>query len=336
MNYYAQRLLQAIVTIWAVISFSFVLIRFLPGGPVEYIRAQLATEGGNVNTQHLARMVQEYTNVNPDRPIHLQYVDYMSATLQGDLGKSIYFTDPVADIVLSALPWTVFVMGIAMILGFAIGILSGAIMAYHETSKTDTTLTFVSAVLNSTPYYIAAVILLFSLGYLFNLFPTSGRVAANTTAGFNLPFIMGAIHHAVLPILSMAVTMAGGIALAMRGNSIRVLGNDYIRVAQLRGLKSNLIAIRYVGKNSVLPMYTQFMISIGFVFGGSVILEEIFSYSGIGYYMFKALQSRDHPLMMGTFLVLTIAVVAGLLIADLTYGKLDPRAGSGGEKRESF
>jgi peptide/nickel transport system permease protein len=148
------------------------------------------------------------------------------------------------------------------------------------------------------------------------------------TPGVNLPYIKGVLHHAALPILSQVV-ITGGIALQMRGNSIRVLGEDYLRVARLRGLSDYLIATRYVGRNAVLPIYTGLMISIGAMFGGAVVLETIFKYRGMGYYLVRAVQTRDFPLMMGAFTMIAVAVVIALLIADITYGQLDPRAGRG-------
>jgi peptide/nickel transport system permease protein len=121
----------------------------------------------------------------------------------------------------------------------------------------------------------------------------------------------------------------------MRGNSISVLGNDYLRVARMRGLSERRIATNYVAKNAILPMYTGLMISIGFMFGGSIILEEIFRYRGMGYYVFTSIGSRDYPLMMGGFITITVAVVISIFIADLTYGKLDPRVRRGDE-REAY
>ncbi|GAB6878317.1 hypothetical protein JCM17823_05910 [Halorubrum gandharaense] len=136
---------------------------------------------------------------------------------------------------------------------------------------------------------------------------------------------------AALPALSFIVTGYGLLALTMRGNSIQVLGEDYVRVAQLRGLPDRRIALRYVGRNAVLPLYTSLLISIGFMFGGSIILEILFQYRGIGFEMNEGIIYRDMPLMMGTFLVITFGVVIALWVGDATYGKLDPRIKSGDE-----
>lgn len=336
-SYYVNRTGQAIFTIFAVITLSFGLIRLLPGGPMDYIRAQMMqSRSGDVSMAQVNRLVEIYTNVQPQEPLHIQYVEYISSIMAGNLGQSIYYNgESVAGIIAAALPWTVFIMSVSLVLTFVIGISLGAMMGYLEGGKFDTIVTMLSTLLNSIPYYIAAVVLVYILGYQLSWFPTGGRVSGDVTPG-TIMFYQSALYHAALPIFSLVITGFGIQALSMRGNSIRILGEDYLRVARLRGLSTHQIALRYVGRNAILPMYTGLMISIGFMFGGSVILEEIFKYQGIGYYMYTAIDSRDYPLMLGGFLVITIAVVIGIYIADLTYGKIDPRARSNGGGRETY
>jgi len=292
--------------------------------------------GGDVNMEQINTMGEVYTNVNPQEPVHIQYIEYMSSLLVGDLGTSMWYNDPVSEILGGALPWTVFVMSVSLVLTFGIGIVLGAVMAYSEGSRFDLVSSLVSIFLNSIPYYVLAVIFLYLLSYQSGLFPTGGRIGRGVEPGLSLEFFGSALYHAILPITSLVVTGFGIQALAMRGNSIRVLGEDYLRVARLRGLKKYHIALRYVGRNAILPMYTGLMISVGFIFGGSVILEEVFRYPGIGYYMVRAIDARDYPLMMGAFVLITVAVVISIFVADLTYGKLDPRASQGGGNRESY
>lgn len=336
-NYYVERTAQAVFTVFAVITLTFGLVRLMPGGPVDYVRSQMIQEqGGDVDMEQINAMVEVYTNVHPDTPVYVQYYEYMIALLQGDMGASMYYGAPVTEILADALPWTVFIMSIALALTFGIGIGMGAIMAYIEGSRFDVGSTLVSVFLNSIPYYVAAIVLIYILGYQFNWFPIRGRISSEVSAGMNIQFLASAFYHGALPIASMVITGFGIQALAMRGNSIRVLGEDYIRVAQLRGLPPHVISLRYVGRNAILPMYTGMMIAIGFMLGGSVILEEIFQYPGVGYYMFRGIMARDYPLMMGAFILITVAVVIGIYIADLTYGKLDPRAGTGGGDREAY
>lgn len=337
MNWFAKRVGQSLFTIFSVVTISFALVRLMPGGPVDYIRAQLIEQtNGDVDPQQLRQITQTYINVDPDKPLWQQYIDYLVSVFSGDLGQSMIQNEPVTDILLGALPWTVFVMSIGILLSYLVGIAVGALMAYREGSAFDTSSSLLSVVLTSTPYYIAAILFLMFFAYQMPLFPSSGRVDPSTTAGLNLPFLISAVEHAILPIASIVVTWAGGVALTMRGNAIQVLGEDYLRVARLRGISRNRIAFRYVARNAILPLYTGFLITIGNVFGGSIILEYIFNYPGLGYYIYQAVNSRDYPLLMGAFILITVAVVVALLVGDLTYGKLDPRAGSGGDRDEAY
>jgi peptide/nickel transport system permease protein len=330
-SYYAERIGQAILTVFAVVTLTFGMIRLMPGGPVDYIRAQMIQEaGGSIDYERINRQVELYTNVAPDKPLLHQYVDYVGSLLQGNLGQSIQQNKPVAEILGSALPWTVYIMSVSLVLTFGIGITLGAAMAYAEGSRFDSISSLFSILLNSIPYYIAAIVLIYFLGSQWAVLPTQGRVKAGLESG-TLAWYLSVVKHSIMPIASYVATAFGVQALAMRGNSIRVIGEDYLRVARLRGLSRRVIALRYIGRNAVLPMYTTMMIAIGFMFGGAVILEEIFTYPGIGYYMFQAINTRDYPLMMGAFLIITLAVVVGVLFADLTYGKIDPRAERGGE-----
>lgn len=332
MNWITKRLSMALITVWGVITISFALVRMMPGGPTDYIMAQFISSGAgsqNVDMAAIHARVQAYINVNPSEPLWQQYINYVSSILVGDLGTSIWYDDPVVDILGQALPWTVFVMGIATLVSFFLGITAGAMMAYLEGSNFDSLSSIGMILTNSTPYYIFAIVLVLFLAYQFSLFPSTGQYDPDAASG-SLDWYLSVLHHAALPVASMVITAMGGVALSMRGNSIQVLGEDYLRVARLRGLTKQRIATRYVARNAVLPLYTGMMIAVGNIFGGAIIVEVIFGYYGVGYYMYQAVLARDYPLLMGGFIVITIAVVIALLIADLTYSWLDPRAGEGG------
>jgi peptide/nickel transport system permease protein len=178
------------------------------------------------------------------------------------------------------------------------------------------------------------VIFLVFFGFVLGWFPTSGRANPLAEPGLNYPFIAGIVHHATLPIVASFVAGFGG-ALAFRGNCVREMGKPYIKLGELRGLSSGRLALRYVGRNAILPVYTGLVMGIAGVFGSSIIIETIFTYPAMGYALFNALTSRDYPLLMGAFIFFTFVTVVGILIADLTYGIVDPRVKSGGE-RESF
>lgn len=327
-----KRILQSVLTILIVINLSFVLVQQLPGGPMAYLQSQLR---GATNPEQQMRLMQQYLNIEPNQTLTEKYISYMGSLLQGDLGRSFTLDAPVADVIASALPWTVFVMSVSISLAFLLGIVLGAIMAYKEGSLFDSVLSVSAIVTQSVPYYVFALLFVFYLGYVANIFPTGGLYDNSLSVSLSIPFVTSVLHHAALPILSIVLTWAGGYALGMRGNSIQVLGEEYLHVARLRGLSPQRIALRYVGRNAILPMYTHLVLSVGAVFGGSVVLEEIFRYRGIGFYLFTAVEARDYPLMMGTFMIISIAVVVGILVADLTYGMLDPRTGTESQ-RESY
>jgi len=310
----------------------------LPGGPADYLRSQLLSQGiGNsdMSVDEVNRMVENYVGINPDATMKERYIEYMTNIfVHGDLGTSLWYREPVTDIYAEALPWTIFVMGNALVLTFITAIVLGAIMAYKEGSRFDMAFTTVGILFNAIPYYIMAILLIYFFAVEWTVFPLRGRYPNGMTPEFTYEFIRGTIYHAVLPVASVYLTTTGIIAISMRGNSIRVLGEDYLRVARLRGLPNRTISTRYVGRNAVLPLYTSMMIALGSMFGGSVILEQVFLYRGMGFYLFEAVKSRDYTLVTGGFMIITAAVLIGLLIAEMTYGLIDPRASEGGASEQ--
>ncbi|NGM70377.1 ABC transporter permease [Natronolimnobius sp. AArcel1] len=335
-RYLVERTVQLVCTIFAVMTLTFFLIRLLPGGPADALRANLLQNNPEMSADQINRRVEAQLNIMPDEPLYIQYVSYVSDLLRGDMGESMSQGSPVTEVIANAAPWTIFFIGTGVTVAFVLGISSGAIMAYREGSRFDSGSTVTAILMNSIPDYIYGLIFLWLLSYQLEVFPTGGRYSSTTEATVTplapietLTFFGDALWHAALPITSIVLVAWGGWALGMRGNSIQILGEDYLRVARLRGLPQRRIALRYVGRNAVLPMYTSMLITIGFLLGGSIIIEQVFSYPGMGYYMIEALQQRDYPLMMGVFLVITITVAIAVYIADLTYGLIDPRASVG-------
>ncbi|QLG48095.1 ABC transporter permease [Natrinema halophilum] len=324
-SYYIKRTGRAVFTLWVTATITFGLIRAIPGGPLEMLRARLVRQG--VDPARIDAIIQ--SRQQESQPIYVEYYEYVSSLLSGNLGQSFFYRQPVSDIITDALPWTVFVMVTATIILFVIAVVWGALMAYNEGSRFDTVSSSLSILLSSIPFYVLGMLFVVVFSYKLGVFPARYRTSPGVSPGLSLAFVSDALYHAALPIASIVITQAGLQTLAMRGNSIQVLGEDYVRVARLRGLSDRRIAVRYVGQNAILPMYTGFLTLIGFNLGGSVILEEVFTYTGIGYYMFEALINRDYPLMMGIFLVITTALVLSVYIADLTYGLVDPRVKSG-------
>ncbi|MGB9965650.1 ABC transporter permease [Halobacterium sp. CBA1126] len=327
MNYYLRRTLRIPATILAVATLTFGLIRLLPGGPFTQLRIQLLQRG--IPADQVDARIQALQNIRPDAPLWQQYIDYMIGVVQLDLGRSISLGEPVINVLARALPWTVFLVVTSTVLMFVLGVLIGAVQAYWEGSWFDQVTSGASIFLMSIPYYIFAVIGLFFLSFQLGWFPTGNAAARSVQPGFTVAYIQTVLYHAALPIASFTLGGIGSTALNMRGNSIQVLGEEFVEVARLRGLSDNRIATSYVAKNAILPMYTGLLLQIGFRLGGTVVLEEIFSYPGLGYYLIAAVNANDYPLMMGCFLVITVTLVVAVFIADLTYGLIDPRISAG-------
>ncbi|WP_433627522.1 ABC transporter permease [Halomicrococcus sp. NG-SE-24] len=334
-RWFLKRTAQVFVTVLGAIGISFALLRLMPGGPVSYLRAQMISQPGTSSISQVNDQIETYTNINPSDPLYVQFLDYLTAVLNGDFGQSIWYQKPVVDILAEALPWTIFLSIVSLAISFSLAIVLGATMAYFEGTRFDFTSSSLSILLSSIPFYVVAIALLAVLGYDLGWFPTGGRVSDAVEPGLNTAFIRSIVYHAVMPLAALIVAGFGGTALSMRGNSIRILGEDYLRVARLRGLPEKLIVLRYVGRNALLPLYTGLMMSIASIFGGSIILETIFTYPGMGWYMNRAFQTRDYPLLMGSFLLTTTMVILGIYVADLTYGKIDPRV-ERGDHRESY
>lgn len=332
MNWFIKRTGQALFTLYAVVTLTFVVVSLMPGSAASVLRTTLRRQNPDMSAEEINVLVQHYITIDPNKPVHIAYIEYVTGLLQGDLGHSLRFDEPVADILVSGIPWTVLVMSLSTFFMFGIALSLGALMAYYEGSNLDLGMTGVGILLNSIPYYVAAVLFIVFFGPpMLDVLPARGRYPRGVEPGASLDFLFGVIEHAILPTASFVITGFGILALAMRGNSIQVLGEDYVRVARLRGLADRRIALRYVGRNAILPMYTSLLISIGFLFGGSIITEQIFQYHGVGYYMLQAIEYRDTPLMMGVFLIITISVVIAVWFADATYGKIDPRIQTGDE-----
>ncbi|MFC7215871.1 ABC transporter permease [Saliphagus sp. GCM10025334] len=334
LRYYWERIAHAFVTLFAVTTITFALFRLMPGSPADAMRAEferrLAGSGQTADPEVVDQMIRVHTGFDPDKPIYIQYVEYLrDVIIYQDFGQSIQYGDPVFDILFAAMPWSIFISVYGLAFGYTANILLGAAMAYKEGSRFDSYSTVAATFLNSIPYYVGAFFFLAFFAYDLGWFPGSGRYGRDVTAGLNPEFMWSIVHHGTLPIMSSFIVGFGGGALAMRGNSVRILGEDYLRVARLRGISSSRIATRYVARNAILPLYTQMMIGIAAVFSSSVVLEYIFTYPGVGWYTYDAIMRRDYPLLMGSFLFFTIVTLIGILIAEFTYGIVDPRAGSG-------
>ncbi|MCS6846917.1 MAG: ABC transporter permease [Anaerolineae bacterium] len=327
-SYVFRRLLKAFATIFAVVTATFFLIRLMPSNPVEiFIQEQIMMYG--MSYQEARDQASALFAIDLDAPLSRQYLEYLGNLLRGDLGQSYRSKGTyVADIIRQFLPWTLFSVGTSLLISFILGVVLGMLMAYRRETPIDYALSTFASLVSSVPNYLIAIILLVVLGpqlKLINIASMRGSLSPGVQPGFTLHFFLDVLYHAALPIFVYVLTTIGGWMLAMKSSTIATLEEDYVTVARARGLKDGRIMTSYVGRNASLPLFTQLAISIGFVFGGSVLIEAIFVYQGIGQQLIKAINQRDYPVMQGIFLIITISVIMANLIADLLYSRLDPR-----------
>jgi peptide/nickel transport system permease protein len=323
-----RRLAKAVLTVFLVTTGTFFLVRLLPGNPIDtFIQTQIAQTG--VSYADAAAQAKSLFSLDPNEPVLQQYFTYMLNLLHGDFGNSLLSPGTsVAQVIKTYLPWTLFSVGVATVISFVIGILAGMIMAYRRETWVDHLLTSIGSLLHAIPNYILAILIVVFLGVklqIFNLTDARGSYTPGVTPSFSLSFLNDIFYHATLPILAYALTTVGSWALVMKSSTVETLGEDYVTVARARGLSDSRIRGGYVGRNAVLPLFSQLAVSLGFVVGGSIFVEKIFGYQGIGFSLFNAVNGRDYAVLQGIFLVVTISVVAANLLADVLYSRLDPR-----------
>lgn len=327
-NSYAIRIvLQSILTIWAVTTFTFVIIRLMPGNPVQIRIDQLMNRG--LTYAEAEAQAANLFNFDPNAPVFQQYLDYMADLTRGDLGRSILGGGtPINNIILEFLPWTLFSVGMGLLLSFVIGTVIGVIIAYRRGGFLDNLMTMLASILYGIPDYVIALLLILVAGVQLQLFSVGqmrGGADPSITPGFTADYILSVFKHAILPVGTYVLSTTGSWILAMKSSTLSTLGEDYITVAKARGLSEARILAAYVGRNALLPLVTRLAISIGFVVGGSVIVEEFFQYPGLGRRLLRAITERDYTTMQGIFLVISISVVASNALSDLLLGWLDPR-----------
>lgn len=327
-SYIFRRCVRAFATVFIVMTLTFFILRLMPGNPIDLYIINLMRSGG-LSYEEARNRALALFRINLTMPLHIQYFEYLSNVFRGDLGNSIISVGtPVIKIIAEFLPWTVFSVGLALIISFVLGIFIGTLMAYRRGSKIDSILITLLSAFSAIPNYIIGLLFIVVLGAQLKLVPFTmlrGAYSPYIKPGFTPEFIADVFLHAAFPILVYVITTIGSWALTMRGSVISVLGEDYVLVAKVRGLPERRIMWTYVGRNAVLPLFTNLAISIGFIFGGSTLVEFVFVYRGIGYRLWEAVGARDYPVAQGIFLIITIAVVLSNLLADMLYAVLDPR-----------
>lgn len=309
---------------WAALTLNFLIPRLMPGDPVSIL---IAGSEGQIDAEARDAIAAQF-GLSED-PLPLQYVHYLGDLLRLDLGVSLsQYPVPVMDIISQSLPWTVGLVGVSTVIGFVLGTGLGVILAWRRGTWSDHVLPGLTF-LNAIPYFWMALILVMLLSVTVSIFPAGGGYDRSIFPEPTLQFAGSVLYHAALPALTIVIGSFAGWVLQMRNMTVTIMGEDYVSMAEAKGLPRRTILFGYAARNAILPSVTGFALALGAVVGGSMLTEVIFNYPGLGYSLFQAVSAQDFPLMQGLFLIISLAVIVANLIADIAYVFLDPRTRQG-------
>lgn len=332
-RYIAQKTVWYLVALVAAVGLNFLLPRLVPGNPVDVIVSNLS-RGGSVTSEQQKQVYESYVQeFGLDQSLWQQFLTYLGKVFSGDLGTSFaYYPASVNELVGQALPWSIAVQLPAILIGWILGNLVGAIAAFRG-GNWDRSVFTSSLFLSAMPYYCLSILLLYIFAVVAGVFPVGGAYSLGLTPEFSVAFLWDAISYYWLPFLSLVIVFIGGQAGGMRSMAIYELGGDYVNYARAMGIKDNKIT-QYIFRNAMLPQITGLALAIGTLVGGALITELVFSYPGVGLLLFNAISANDYPVIQAVTLIITVAVLLANFAVEIVYGIVDPRirAAKSGEK----
>ena len=318
LRFIARRILQAALTVFVVVTLTFLLIRLAPGDP-----AVRLTERPNASPETIERARRE---LGVDKPIYTQYRLYIGKLVSGDLGTSFALGQSVTTVLKTTLPNTIVLGTAALIINFLLGIVLGTIQGMRPGSLTDRSLSVATLTLYCTPVFWLGIILLLVFGQTLEWLPVAGARDPVVYAQLSFPGRMwDRVTHLLMPALTLGLVMAAVTARYQRAALIEVLGQDFLRTARAKGLDNKTIVWKHALKTSLLPTITLLGLSLPVLLSGSVLVETVFAWPGMGRLLADSMFRRDYPVITGTVLVGATIVVLGNLLTDLLYWWLDPR-----------
>ena len=321
MRYILRRAGFFVLTLWAALTINFIIPRLMPGSPADAI---LARYHGHLTPSAL-KAVEASLGIATDQSIVGQYFEYLGNTLTFNFGTSVQSMQPVAKVVGAAIPWTLGLVGVTTVLAFILGTGIGALAAWKRGGKADSILPPLFVIGTGLPYFWVGMMLIIVFAEANPWLPVALGIDPGIETGWNFAFIGNMLEHAILPALAILITSVGSWVLTMRNTMVSTLAEDYIRMARAKGLPASRIMLDYAARNSVLPNLTGFAMSLGFVVSGAVLVEDVFNYPGVGFMLVQAVQNEDFPLLQCLFLLITVAVLFAVLLADVLTALLDPR-----------
>lgn len=319
--YIIRRLMWMIPLLFGVSIICFALLKQAPGDPVTAIIAAGRESGQQLTTED-REALREQMGLN--RPVYIQYVDWLREAVRGNFGISTRMRQPVFDVIMSRLPNTMKLAGVGLVLTLAIALPLGILSAVKQYSPTDYGLTFFSFVGISIPQFWLALMLLYAFGVWLGWLPVRGIQSANVEPGL-WNSVWDTVSHYILPVTSITLVGLAGYMRYQRAAMLEVIRQDYIRTARAKGLSERKVIFKHAWRNALIPIITL----MGYIFvilvEGSVVVENIFSWPGMGQLAVASLNQRDYPVMMGIVLLSSVLILLGTLISDILYALVDPR-----------
>ena len=319
MRYLAKRGGLFLVTLWAALTVNFIIPRVMPGNEAQAVLATF--RGANPGALHALEI---QFGVNVHQGVLASYFQYLGNCLTGQFGVTAQGV-PVMTEIMQKLPWTLGLVGVTTVIAFVIGTVAGVASAWRRGGRLDAILPPTLFIVSTVPVFFVGLLLIYVFAVKLNWLPLSGNYSIGATPSFSLSFVWDVFKHALLPALSLIIVTAGLWVYSMRNNMITTIAEDYVKTARAKGLASRRIMYDYAARNAILPNLTGFAMQLGYVLGGAIVIEYLFSYPGLGYLFYTASTDHDLPLMQGLFLFYTLAVLICVLIADLITAVLDPR-----------
>jgi peptide/nickel transport system permease protein len=318
-RFFARRLGVYLFTAWATLTVNFILPRLMPGNPIEQLIGKLQ---GRV-TPEMIRAIKAQFGQGLDQSMWTQYVHYLNQLAHGDLGISITLSTPVSQVLSSQIWWTIGLIGTAAVVSFLIGTTLGVVFGWTRGSRADAVIP-VATFLQSVPYYFLGTILIMIFAASLHWFPIMGPYDPTLIPGWNWTYIASLLRYGELPLASIVLSSLAGWMLGMRNMMVTTMSEDFVLMAVAKGLPRRRV-IWHAARNAVLPSIANLALTIGLLVSGSLLVEQIFNYPGVGNLLVNAVGNLDYPLLQGIFLLITFTVLGANFLADVLYWLLDPR-----------
>jgi peptide/nickel transport system permease protein len=313
-RFIVRRIIQAIPTFFGITLLSFLVLRLAPGDPIALMVA--GTPG--VRAEDLAAMRAAY---GLDQPLPIQYLSWLGHTLTGDFGRSFIYKRPVTDLVQTALPNTLLLAGLALGVTVALGVPLGVIAARYRGSWIDQAIRVVGVAGHALPDFWFGLLFILILSVQLRMCPVGGMV----TLG-NDSFDLGdRVSHLIGPVLTLSLAGIANFSRYMRTETLEVLSQDYVRTARAKGLREGIVLFVHTLRNALLPLVTALGTQAAVLLSGAVVIEQVFSWPGMGRMTFDAARSKDYPIVMAVVVITSVMLLISYILRDIAYGVVDPR-----------